>query len=97
MFGMLTSTDFDQGTLEYVENPDPVAAVSRNLRDKVHVSCMFCRARKVLALHFLSPRGYPVSSALDCEIALTGHVPGALLGRPEMPTMPGDGTRVCIP
>lgn len=47
MFGTLVSTNVDQGTLEYIENPDPAAAVSRNLRDKVHVSCMICRSRKV--------------------------------------------------
>lgn len=48
MFGTLVLTDFDQqGTLEFVENTDPVAAVSRNLRDKIHISCTFCRSRKV--------------------------------------------------
>ncbi|QKX62000.1 uncharacterized protein TRUGW13939_09156 [Talaromyces rugulosus] len=47
MFGTLVSAAFDRGTLEYIENPDPVAAVSRNLRDKIHISCMFCRSRKV--------------------------------------------------
>jgi hypothetical protein len=47
MFGTLVSADIDRGTLEYIENPDPVAAVSRNLQDKIHISCMFCRSRKV--------------------------------------------------
>lgn len=47
MFGMLASTDFDRGTLEYIENPDPVAAVSRNVQDNVRIACMHCRSRKV--------------------------------------------------
>ena len=48
MFGTLViSSDLEQDTLEYIENPDPVAAVSRNIRDKIHISCLFCRSRKV--------------------------------------------------
>lgn len=47
MFGTLASTDFERGTLEFIENPDPVAAVSRNLQDKIRVACISCRSRKV--------------------------------------------------
>ncbi|KAI5460990.1 hypothetical protein BGZ63DRAFT_464970 [Mariannaea sp. PMI_226] len=46
MFGTLVSTEFDSGTLEFIENPDPVSAVSRNLQNKIHIACMFCRSRK---------------------------------------------------
>ena len=51
MFGTLVLADVDQGALEFVENPDPVAAVSRNLRDRIHISCTFCRSRKVWPFH----------------------------------------------
>ncbi|KAE8376658.1 hypothetical protein BDV26DRAFT_305430 [Aspergillus bertholletiae] len=47
MFGTLVSTEFDRETLEYIENPDPVAAFSRNVQDTVRIACMHCRARKV--------------------------------------------------
>lgn len=47
MFGTLVSTDSNQGTLEYIENPDPVAAVSRNIKEKVHIACMSCRSGRV--------------------------------------------------
>ena len=47
MFGTLASTDSEQGTLEFIENPDPGAAVSRNLQDKIRVACISCRSRKV--------------------------------------------------
>jgi len=47
MFGTLVTKDLDRRTLEFVENADPVAAVSRNLQDKIRVACMFCRSKKV--------------------------------------------------
>ncbi|KAJ8111358.1 hypothetical protein ONZ43_g5643 [Nemania bipapillata] len=47
MFGTLVSADMDPGRLEFVENPDPVAAVSRNLQDKIRIACISCRSRKV--------------------------------------------------
>lgn len=47
MFGTLVSTDSDQVSLEFIENPDPVAAVSRNLQTEAHIACMTCRSRKV--------------------------------------------------
>lgn len=47
IFGTPVSTDFDHATLEFIENPDPVAAVSRNLQNKTHIACMFCRSTKV--------------------------------------------------
>ncbi|RYC62136.1 hypothetical protein CHU98_g4071 [Xylaria longipes] len=46
MFGTLVSTNFGQGNLEFVENQDPNAAVSFNIRHKIHISCTFCRSRK---------------------------------------------------
>lgn len=47
MFGTLTTTEANRGSLEFVENPDPVAAVNRNLQDKIHVACKLCRHKKV--------------------------------------------------
>ncbi|KAI1734278.1 hypothetical protein F4680DRAFT_438870 [Xylaria scruposa] len=47
MFGTLVSTNFGQGNLEFVENQDPNAAVSFNIRHKIHISCTFCRSRKI--------------------------------------------------
>ncbi|KAI0204332.1 hypothetical protein F4808DRAFT_415544 [Astrocystis sublimbata] len=47
MFGTLVSSNFGQGSLEFVQNQDPSDAVNFNIRRKVHVSCTFCRARKV--------------------------------------------------
>lgn len=47
MFGTLAPIDFDRGTLEFIENPDPAAAISRNLQDKIRIACNFCRSRKV--------------------------------------------------
>ncbi|KAJ5128609.1 hypothetical protein N7448_002325 [Penicillium atrosanguineum] len=38
MFGTLVSTDIDRETLEYIENPDPVAAVSRNVQDNIRIA-----------------------------------------------------------
>ncbi|KAM5506988.1 hypothetical protein McanMca71_001893 [Microsporum canis] len=46
MFGTLVSTSLDRETLEYIENPDHVAAVSRNVQDKIRIACMICRSRK---------------------------------------------------
>jgi hypothetical protein len=42
MFGTLVSTGLDRETLEFIENPDPVAAVSRNVQDTVRVACIHC-------------------------------------------------------
>ncbi|KAI1422342.1 hypothetical protein F5Y12DRAFT_763117 [Xylaria sp. FL1777] len=47
MFGTLVSTNFGQGNLEFVENQDPNAALSFNIRHKIHISCTFCRSRKI--------------------------------------------------
>ncbi|KAL3442888.1 hypothetical protein BJX65DRAFT_312348 [Aspergillus insuetus] len=47
MFGTLVSTGLDRETLEFIENPDPVAAVSRNVQDTIRVACIHCRSRKV--------------------------------------------------
>ncbi|EFR00804.1 hypothetical protein MGYG_03809 [Nannizzia gypsea CBS 118893] len=47
MFGTLVSANFDRETLEYIENPDPVAAVSRTVQDKIRIACIICRSRKV--------------------------------------------------
>ncbi|KAF3386430.1 hypothetical protein F1880_000983 [Penicillium rolfsii] len=47
MFGTLVSTDLDRETLEFIENPDPVAAVSRNVQENIRIACMHCRSRKV--------------------------------------------------
>ncbi|KAF4212362.1 hypothetical protein CNMCM8980_002979 [Aspergillus fumigatiaffinis] len=49
MFGMLVLTGLDWETLEFIENPDPVAAVSRNVQDTVRCSgdrkrCERCEA-----------------------------------------------------
>ena len=37
MFGTLVSTDLDRETLEFIENPDPVAAVSRNVQENIRI------------------------------------------------------------
>jgi hypothetical protein len=47
MFGTLVSTGLDRESLEFIENPDPVAAVSRNVQDTIRIACIHCRARKV--------------------------------------------------
>ncbi|KAA8642670.1 Zn(II)2Cys6 transcription factor domain-containing protein [Aspergillus tanneri] len=47
MFGTLVSTGLDRETLEFIENPDPVAAVSRSVQDTIRVACIHCRSRKV--------------------------------------------------
>ncbi|KAH6876758.1 hypothetical protein B0T10DRAFT_585174, partial [Thelonectria olida] len=47
MFGTLVSNDSDRDALQFIENPDPVAAVSRNLQNTKHIACMSCRSRKV--------------------------------------------------
>jgi hypothetical protein len=44
MFGTLVANDCD---LEFIENLNPVAALSRNLQDKIRVACILCRSRKV--------------------------------------------------
>ena len=46
MFGTLVY-DTERKEPTFVENPDPAAALSRNRHEKRHVSCEYCRARKV--------------------------------------------------
>ncbi|RAK90833.1 hypothetical protein BO79DRAFT_226611 [Aspergillus costaricaensis CBS 115574] len=43
---MLVSTGLDREILEFIENPDPVAAVSRSVQDNIRVACIHCRSRK---------------------------------------------------
>lgn len=75
MFGTLVTGDFDAGTLEFVENPDHASAVSRNLQDKRHISCLFCRSRKVIAVnkiavyHFLTNVNYRFDAPGDDKAA----------------------------
>ncbi|KAL4888147.1 hypothetical protein BDV59DRAFT_189188 [Aspergillus ambiguus] len=47
MFGTLVSTSMERGSLEFIEDPHPPAAFSRNLRANIHISCLLCRSRKV--------------------------------------------------
>ncbi|KAF5534670.1 C6 zinc finger domain-containing protein [Fusarium mexicanum] len=47
MFGTLVSNESGQEALDFIENPDPVAAVSRNIQVTKHVACMSCRSKKV--------------------------------------------------
>jgi hypothetical protein len=49
MFGALLQ-DQENELLTFVENTDLASALSRNRRDKLHVSCELCRARKVSLL-----------------------------------------------
>jgi hypothetical protein len=55
MFGMLVSTGLDRETLEFIENLDPVAAVSRNVQDTIRIVCIHCRSRKVRLFQFPGP------------------------------------------
>jgi hypothetical protein len=55
MFGTLVSTGLDRESLEFIENPDPVAAVSRNVQDTIRIACIHCRARKVWLFQLRSP------------------------------------------
>ena len=45
MFGALMQ-DQENELLTFVENTDLASALSRNRRDKLHVSCELCRVRK---------------------------------------------------
>lgn len=47
MFGSLVTTNGQNDMLTFVENSDLESALSRTKRPKVHVSCEFCRIRKV--------------------------------------------------
>jgi hypothetical protein len=57
MFGAL-KPDQENELLTFVENTDLASALSRNRRDKPHVSCEPCRVRKVSFLA-VAKRFYP--------------------------------------
>jgi hypothetical protein len=72
MFGMLVLTGLDWETLEFIENPDPVAAVSRNVQDTVRVACIHCRSRKVRLFLFRGPCPQPrVDNRLPLQCAVS--------------------------
>ncbi|OJD32140.1 c6 zinc finger domain protein [Diplodia corticola] len=47
MFGTLVSDVQRKEALVFVENTDQASALSRSRREKIHISCVACRARKV--------------------------------------------------
>lgn len=59
MFGTLVSTGLDRETLEFIENPDPVAAVRGSVQDTIRVACIHCRLRKLRLFLFRGPCPQP--------------------------------------
>ncbi len=51
MFGTLTY-DLKRKEPTFVENTNPSSALSRSGRDRPHISCEFCRTRKVSSSHY---------------------------------------------
>jgi hypothetical protein len=75
MFGTLVTTDVDRRTLEFIENPDPVAAVSRNLQDKIRFACILCRSRKVCSLLVSCPSTFaPLGRDPSVPISLLAFI-----------------------
>lgn len=69
---MLVSTGLDREILEFIENPDPVAAVSRSVQDTIRFACIHCRSRKVRLFLFRGPCPQPrVDNGLPLQCAVS--------------------------
>ncbi|PGH17657.1 hypothetical protein AJ79_01019 [Helicocarpus griseus UAMH5409] len=67
MFGTLIHGSQDKEQLTFVENTDPESALSRNRRDKRHISCKSCRARKVRCSGQPEGCGRCAAMSIECQ------------------------------
>ncbi|KAH7131820.1 hypothetical protein B0J11DRAFT_503015 [Dendryphion nanum] len=67
MFGTLISDLRQKEPLTFVENKNPASALSRNRRDKPHLSCQFCRSRKIRCSGESSGCERCVSLSIECR------------------------------